>query len=290
MHTHAPRNRFTGFTLIELLVVISIIALLIGILLPVLTNAREAGRTSLCLSNLRQVAVGYQAYATEYKGVLPLAFESVTPPSGADWATILSSYIETEGDSSYDAGRNPVFICPSAVLTPLQTAYTTHPRVFVPEWAAADPLTNYTGNLVVNIDNEDVPSEQASVFDGAQNEVADAEGNFNTTSNAWQIRPGLPGGTAAANDFSTSFVSLKEEETLAANPSLNLDDPVFAGTDAIPTDGSTPDDGVYSSGANGQDNFTWRHQGASGTFLFLDGHASVLGKDGLLNRNILTSY
>ena len=62
----APRGR--GFSLIELLVVIAIIVLLIGILLPALANAREAGRTAVCLSNMKQIGVGMMSYAGDFKG------------------------------------------------------------------------------------------------------------------------------------------------------------------------------------------------------------------------------
>lgn len=281
----AHTDHRTGFTLIELLVVISIIALLIAILLPALSAARAAGRTSACLSNLRQVGIGYTAYAIDSKGVLPLAYTATD-----DWSTVISAYIENSSDSTYSRGRNPVYICPSVALTPTETAYTTHPRVFVPDWAKTDPLANYSGSLVVNIDSEKKPTELITVFDGPQNQVADSEGFFNTVSNAWQIKAGMPNGSEASTNFSTSFVSLKEQETLASNSGLSLDDPVHPGSDALPTDGSPPNDGVFTSSFNGLDNFTWRHPNNSANFLFFDGHAENQSQNGLFNKNILTSY
>lgn len=54
-----------GFSLIELLVVIAVIALLLGLLLPALGQARGSARLMVCQNNLRQVAVGVHSYGTE---------------------------------------------------------------------------------------------------------------------------------------------------------------------------------------------------------------------------------
>ena len=66
------RNNPRAFTLIELLVVISIIALLVGILLPALGAARKAAQRVACLSNVRQVAVAVYSYTTSNEDFYPV--------------------------------------------------------------------------------------------------------------------------------------------------------------------------------------------------------------------------
>lgn len=60
-----------GFTLIELLVVVAIIALLISILLPSLSAARESARGAVCVNHLRQAAVGFNNYAVDWDDHTP---------------------------------------------------------------------------------------------------------------------------------------------------------------------------------------------------------------------------
>jgi prepilin-type N-terminal cleavage/methylation domain-containing protein/prepilin-type processing-associated H-X9-DG protein len=62
------RKLLTGFTLIELLVVIFVIAVLMALLVPVLRKAREVTRRTVCQSNLRQIAVAWNAYLDDNEG------------------------------------------------------------------------------------------------------------------------------------------------------------------------------------------------------------------------------
>ena len=67
------KNQREGFTLIELLVVISIIALLLSVLVPSLSKAKQSAQLVLCRNNLHQWAVALEAWAVENNNALPLS-------------------------------------------------------------------------------------------------------------------------------------------------------------------------------------------------------------------------
>jgi prepilin-type N-terminal cleavage/methylation domain-containing protein len=55
-------KRHRAFSLIELLVVMGLISVMLSLLLPVVSKARAAARTTACLSNVRQIGVAWQLY------------------------------------------------------------------------------------------------------------------------------------------------------------------------------------------------------------------------------------
>jgi len=101
----SPKKR-RGFTLIELLVVISIIATLMSLILPAIQNAREAGRRTQCLNNLRNVTVAALNFASSNKsrlpalGYFPANATSTARINGRSWAVEMLPYMDQQG--TYD--------------------------------------------------------------------------------------------------------------------------------------------------------------------------------------------
>ncbi|MFQ6132183.1 MAG: DUF1559 domain-containing protein [Armatimonadota bacterium] len=94
--TVAPRH---GLTLIELLVVLAIICILVAILAPALSHAREAGRKVDCISRLRQVGLALQFYAEDHGGGLPkhyyIYYRRLPVVRVHYWTTAIAPYLDT---------------------------------------------------------------------------------------------------------------------------------------------------------------------------------------------------
>lgn len=114
-HTTELRGR-TGFTLIELLVVIAIISILAAILFPVFARARENARRSSCLSNTKQLGLGFMQYTQDYDETYPVigwaTGDTATYPNGVvgsnNWMLRIYPYVKSV----------QIFSCPSNTIDP----------------------------------------------------------------------------------------------------------------------------------------------------------------------------
>ena len=97
---NAKSNR--KFTLIELLVVIAIIAILAGILMPALSQARERGKTNVCLNNLKQCGLAISQYIDDHKTMIVHC--NVAGNSNLSWSMLISRDVK-ELHTKNDTGR-----------------------------------------------------------------------------------------------------------------------------------------------------------------------------------------
>jgi prepilin-type processing-associated H-X9-DG protein len=107
---------------VELLVVIAIIGILAAIIIPVAGQVRATAKSAQCISNLRQIGIAFQMYATNNKGYFPHAGRK---PAGTEWMwdEAISEYLvgkfgSTGGDDVgvQPIGKKQIFYCPGDTL------------------------------------------------------------------------------------------------------------------------------------------------------------------------------
>ena len=142
-----------GFTLIELLVVIAIIAILAALLLPALSRAQRAAKTTVCLSNLRQIGLAFVLYNSDNSDDIIPSYNMTGVVGGPDcpldgWAPLI--------DSAYMRGNRAnsgsVFTCPEMVDVEGMAAGQTGTNPRNPKgWMDWPNIRNGTANIPTTI-------------------------------------------------------------------------------------------------------------------------------------------
>jgi len=236
------RSQSKGFTLVELLVVIGIIALLISILLPSLSKAREAANKVKCGSNLKQIGQGLLLYANENNGNYPRTYFQV------DQAPVIAN-TGCDKTSPFSMTTNPTGTnnVGSAIFLLLRTQELTS-SVFICPSSNSEPDSFTRGNPTGNVQNQ-------SNFSGAS--VGDTKW-FTNCSYSFEI---MYPSTNAVNDGFRWTNTLKADFAIGAD--LNPGSANAANPQVVTTSSSTKDQQLGNS---------TNHQKQGQEVLYGDGH------------------
>jgi prepilin-type N-terminal cleavage/methylation domain-containing protein/prepilin-type processing-associated H-X9-DG protein len=292
----SPRCNRAAFTLVELLVVIGIIAILVGVLLPALSRARQQANLVKCQANLRSLGQGIAIYSAQNKGYLPSS-DSGTPAWGDPtrayrWtsllmATLSSKYGATWTESAASQGDSAkmreVLFCPEVPgdrgvqNRSGLTHYTAHPRLMPMRGAASRQteqatVAGFGGWHQANFYKQSKlkrASEIAIIFEGAL--------QFNTTTQEYVVSYDDP--TAEQMDNFAYGGSGTKTRMLEANIAVagrQNDDSVDMTSGTQPnTDGVTNESGD-TSGYRNTYNIRFRHmKNTAMNALMVDGHVEL---------------
>ncbi len=130
-----------AFTLIELLVVIAIIAILAALLLPALSQAKERGRCSRCISNLHQMGLALTLYSDDSNGLV-VTNDGVMGHDIWNGSVVNMGHLLTANYLPIPPSGNHIFYCPSMEA---KGGMKPGPYGFVYEYNPAEPLGNQRG-------------------------------------------------------------------------------------------------------------------------------------------------
>ena len=143
-------KRGAAFTLIELLVTIAVIGILAALLLPALGHAKEKGRETACLNNLRQVNLAIRLYTEDSADRLPeLPLLNPYPNGvGAYYKQLVKGYLGLTGPA---APGEKVFICPSDRIISKQIGHAFTSYTFNGYEVGPGAIARITGKRLASI-------------------------------------------------------------------------------------------------------------------------------------------
>jgi len=285
-------NRRKGFTLIELLVVVAIIALLISILLPSLSRARELAKRAVCASNLRGIGQGEHIYSNDNTEWFPHHFYFNAFPAGNPApATGGVQYIGSMG-----SGGGVQIIVPTSTST---SSTRSHPS---------------RSMFLLIISGQSTPGQficpsAGDAEDDLRNRGTDASPGPESAAQPGRNRFDFRGYPHLSYGYQMPYGRRgKPAQKLDTRMPVNADKgPYFTAGTTVAASSTTPDarSGILPPTAFGtvvqdilkKSNDDWRpynsqnHNGEGQTVLFIDGHAEFAKRPivGVSNDNIYTA-